>query len=277
MKNNDKKFVFWGTPDVASRTLDILYSAGFTPELIVTSPDAPSGRGMSMTASPVSAWAEEKMIDCIKPEKIDDEFIKTISEYKADLFIVVAYGKILPQSIIDMPKFGTINIHYSLLPLYRGASPVESALLSGDKVTGISIQQMAFKMDAGDIIDEKEINIDITDTKSTLRSKLIQSGGDLLVSILPDIFTQRITLKKQDESKITYCKKIKKEDGLINLSDDNFTNYNKYRAYEGWPSVFFMLDGKRIKIKKAKYEDEKFVIERVVPEGKKEIDFKLLK
>jgi methionyl-tRNA formyltransferase len=277
MNNKDKKFIFWGTPDVASKTLAILHSAGFTPELIVTSPDAPSGRGMNMAASPVSVWAEENMIDCIKPEKIDDEFTKTISEYKVDLFIVVAYGKILPESIINMPKLGTINIHYSLLPMYRGASPVESALLNGDKATGISIQQMALKMDAGDIIDEKEINIDTVDTKSTLRSKLIQSGGDLLVSILPDIFAQKIKFKKQDESKITYCKKIKKEDGLINLLDDDWTNYNKYRAYENWPSIFFMRDGKRIKIKKARYEDGKFIIETVVPEGKKEIDFKLLK
>lgn len=277
MKNKDKKFIFWGTPDVASRTLDILYDAGFIPELIVTSPDAPSGRGMSMTASPVSVWAEDHMIDCIKPEKIDDEFINTLSEYKSDLFIVVAYGKILPQSIIDMPKLGTINIHYSLLPLYRGASPVESALLAGDKDTGVSIQQMALKMDAGDVIKDLVVPIDIEDTKSTLRTKLINEGGNLLVSTLPDIFDRKIKLQKQEEEKATYCKKIKKEDGLINPSDDGWTNYNKYRAYEGWPSVFFMIDGKRIKIKKAKYEDEKFVIERVVPEGKKEIDFKLLK
>lgn len=277
MQNKDKKFIFWGTPDVASKTLDILHDAGFIPELIVTSPDAPSGRGMSMTASPVSMWAEEKMIDCIKPEKIDDEFIATLSEYKSDLFIVVAYGKILPKNIIDMPKLGTINIHYSLLPLYRGASPVESALLNGDKVTGVSIQQMALKMDAGDIIIDKEVPILLEDTKSMLRNKLIKEGGELLVSTLSHIFNKNINLKKQNEDLATYCKKIKKEDGLINLSDNGWTNYNKYRAYENWPSVFFMKDSKRIKIKKAKYEDGKFVVERVIPEGKKEIDFKLLK
>lgn len=277
MKNKDKKFIFWGTPDVASRTLDILYDAGFIPDLIITSPDAPSGRGMNMMASPVSTWAEKHNVPCIKPIKIDSELLYKLSTLDFQLNIVVAYGKILPQNIIDMPKLGTINIHYSLLPLYRGASPVESALLNGDKVTGISIQQMAFKMDAGDIIAEEEINIDTTDTKSTLRDKLIQAGGKLLVSLLPNIFAQKITFKKQDESKATYCKKIKKEDGLIDISGNPWINYNKYRAYENWPSVFFVLDGKRIKVKKARYENNDFIIERVIPEGKKEIDFKLLK
>lgn len=275
MKNNDKNFIFFGTPDVAQKTLEVLKENGFIPSCIVTSPDAPSGRGMAMTPSPVSDWAEENFIDCIKPNIIDDEFINTISEYNPDLFIVVAYGKILPEKLIKLPKLETINIHYSLLPKYRGASPVEQALLNGDSVTGVSIQQMAFKMDAGDIIVEKEVAIEITDTKSILREKLIREGGELLVKTLPYIFNRKISPKQQDENLATRCKKIKKEDGLIDIDGDAWTNYNKYRAYEGWPSVFFMKDNKRIKITKAIFENGKFVIKRVIPEGKKEIDYTL--
>jgi methionyl-tRNA formyltransferase len=275
MQKENKNFIFFGTPDVAKKTLDILKENGYIPACIVTSPDAPAGRGMTMTPSPVSTWAEDNFIDCIKPTVIDDDFINTISEYNADLFIVVAYGKILPERLIKLPKFETINIHYSLLPKYRGASPVEQALLNGDRMTGVSIQQMVFKMDAGDIISEQEIPIDITDTKSTLREKLIIRGGELLVSTLPNIFNKKITLKQQDENLATRCKKIKKEDGLIKIDGDAWENYNKYRAYEGWPSIFFMKDGKRIKITKALYTDDKFVIVRVVPEGKKEIDYAL--
>ena len=275
MKNREKNFIFFGTPDVAKKTLEILKENGYMPSCIVTSPDAPSGRGLTMTPSPVSDWAEENFVDCIKPTTIDDEFINTISEYNADLFIVVAYGKILPEKLIKLPKLETINIHYSLLPKYRGASPVEQALLNGDKVTGVSIQQMVYKMDAGDIIAELEIPIDITDTKSTLREKLINKGGELLVSTLPDIFNKKITLKKQDEELATRCKKIKKEDGLIYIDGNDWENYNKYRAYEGWPSVFFMRDGKRIKITKAVFTDNKFTIIKVTPEGKKEIDYEI--
>lgn len=277
MINNNHKFIFWGTPDVASKTLEILHLNGYTPTLIVTSPDALSGRGMQLHESPVSLWAKEKNIKCLKPEKINQNFIDTLKDFDYHLNIVVAYGKILPENIINMPKLGTINIHYSLLPKYRGASPVEQSLLNGDTVTGISIQQMVFKMDAGDIIADKEIPIEITDTKKTLREKLIDSGGKLLVDILPNIFNQEINTKKQDESKASYCKKIKKEDGLIDIQGDDFINYNKYRAYEGWPSVFFIQDNKRIKITKAYFENNKFNIEKVVPEGKKEIDYKLFK
>lgn len=275
MQKENKNFIFFGTPDVAKKTLEILKENGYMPSCIVTSPDAPAGRGMIQTATPVSIWAEENFIDCIKPTAIDDEFINTISEYNADLFIVVAYGKILPEQLIKLPKLETINIHYSLLPKYRGASPVEQALLNGDEVTGVSIQQMALKMDAGDIISELEVPIDITDTKSTLREKLINRGGELLVSILPDIFNKKIILTKQDDTLTTRCKKIKKEDGLIDINGNDRENYNKYRAYENWPSVFFMKDNKRIKITKAVFSDKKFVIIKVIPEGKKEVDYNI--
>lgn len=274
MIKNDLKFVFFGTPDVASRTLEILKENSYLPSLIVTSIDKPQGRKMIITPSPVKIWAEENKIPYLQPNKIDDEFISKIESLNFDLNIVVAYGKILPESLIKTPKLGTINIHYSLLPKYRGASPVEAALLAGEGETGVSIQQMEFKLDSGPILAEEKVTIDINDTKDTLRDKLIKIGGELLSQILPDIKEKKIEGKIQNESDATFCKKIKKEDGEIDPNGNAKENWNKYRAYLGWPGVFFFKDGKRIKITKARYENDSFIIERVIPEGKKEIEYK---
>ena len=272
------KFAFWGTPEVSSKTLDILFNDGYIPKIIITSPESRSGRGMHINKTPVEVWAIEHNIKCLKPEKINDDFIKEFNNFNIDLSIVVAYGKILPENIIKLPKLGTINIHYSLLPKYRGASPLEGALLNGDTTTGISIQQMVFKLDSGPIIKEIEVPIDIDVTKEELRASLIKLGGEALCDVLPDIYNQNINPKYQEEEKATFCKKIKKEDGLINPSINQKENYNKYRAFYGWPGVYFFIkkDNKdiRIKIVKAKYENDSFIIERVIPEGKKEISYK---
>lgn len=274
---NNLKFAFFGTPDIASQTLDILFEGGYTPHIIITSPDAPSGRGMEMHESPVSIWAKNHNIKCLKPEKIDIDFINNFKELNIDLSIVVAYGKILKEELIHNPKFGTINIHYSLLPKYRGASPLESCILNGDQETGVSIQQMVYKLDSGPILKEQKINIDIDDTKNILKDKLITIGGNLLLQILPQIIEKSITPKKQDESIASICVKINKEDGEIDVNGDGKENYNKYRAFYGWPGVYFFTEkhGKRIrvKIKHATYKNGMFIIERVTPEGKKEVNF----
>lgn len=268
---------FFGTPDVASKTLEILKTNGYIPSIIITSPDRLSGRGMHLMQTPVSIWAEENKIPCLKPEKINGEFIEEFNKLNIDLSIVVAYGKILPENLINIPRLGTINIHYSLLPKYRGASPVESALLSGDKVTGVSIQQMAFKLDSGPIIAEEKVPISIDDNKTGLREKLINTGAQLLSKTLPSIIKQEINPKTQDESQATYCGKIKKEDGEIDINGNAEENYNKYRAFSGWPGVYFFINKNgrqtRIKITQAKYKDNSFIIERVVVEGKKETDY----
>lgn len=274
MNSTNLKFVFFGTPDVASKTLEILKENGYLPSLIVTAIDKPQGRKMIITPTPVKVWAEENNIPYLQPQKIDDEFLGKLKEQNSDLFIVVAYGKILPESLIKMPRLETINIHYSLLPKYRGASPVEAALLAGEEETGVSIQQMEFALDSGPILAEEKIKIDINDTKDILKTKLIQTGGELLCKILPDIQNKNIKGTIQNESEATFCKKIKKENGEINPEGNPRENWNKYRAYFGWPGVFFFKDGKRIKITKARYENEKFIIERVIPEGKKETEYK---
>lgn len=176
---------------------------------------------------------------------------------------------------MNTPKLGSINIHYSLLPKYRGASPVESAILNGDTETGVVIQKMAFKMDSGPIIAQKKVTILPHEKAPDLRKRLIKLGGEMLVKLLKtpsaDGHSPFAGGEKQDESKATFCKKIKKEDGLIDLKDNATANYNKFRAYALWPRTFFFRDNKRIIITDAELVDGEFVIKKVLPEGKKEI------
>lgn len=284
MENKKLKFAFFGTPDIASNTLDILKNNGYMPSLIITSPDKPAGRGLHLKPSSVSLWAEKNNIPCLKPEKINAEFVNNLSSSlprgstPVDLYVVVAYGKILPEALIHIPTLGTINIHYSLLPKYRGASPLPSALLNGDTITGVSIQQMAYKLDSGPILATKEISIDVKETKEELKNKLINLGGNLLCEIMPKIIDKSITPKVQDEKEATYCTKITKEDGEINPGEDPIKIYNKYRAFYGWPGTYFFVIKHnkkiRVKIKEAVYENNLFIIKRVTPEGKKEINYK---
>ena len=280
MKNNQKiNFAFFGTPDVASETLEILKQNGYIPSLIVTSPDAKRGRGLQMQASPVAIFAEKNNICCLKPEKLDKNFNLVVGlpsgspTTKWDLSIVVAYGKIIPENVINSPKFGSINIHYSLLPKYRGASPVESAILNGDIETGVSIQKMEYEMDSGEIIAQEKIVILPDEKTPDLRKRLIKIGAELLVKILPEFIADKIKTTSQNEQKVTYCKKIKKGDGLIDLNDGTVKNYNKFRAYASWPRTFFFKDGKRIIITDAILENNQFVIKKVLPEGRKEIKY----
>lgn len=267
-------FAFWGTPDVASETLQILKGAGYVPALIITAPDKPQGRKMVVTPPPVKVWAEKNNIPYIQTENPD------VSKF--DLSIVVAYGKIIPENILNAPRLGSINIHYSLLPKYRGASPVESAILNGETETGITIQKMAFAMDSGPIIAKKEVSILPEETAPELRQRLIKIGGELLVKILPDVILGKLKEMPQNENEATFCKKIKKEYGLIDLEGDAIGNYNKFRAYAHWPRTFFFRQHlptgrqERIIITKARLENGKFLIEKVIPEGGKEIDFKNL-
>ena len=173
-----------------------------------------------------------------------------------------------------MPKLGSINIHYSLLPKYRGASPVESAILNGDTETGVTIQKMTYEMDAGDIIAQEKVDILPGETAPELRKRLIKIGGELLVKTLPDFTEGKTKPVPQNGSLASVCKKIKKEDGLIDLEGDSQKNYNKFRAYALWPRTFFFKNGKRIIITDATLENGKFIIKKIIPEGGKEIDYR---
>lgn len=268
---------FFGTPPFTTDFLDTLVASGYSPSLVVTGPDRPAGRGMVMTAPEPKVWAEAKGIKVLQPEKLDDAFFAQLSSQSWDLFVVVAYGKIIPQTIIDLPKFGTINVHYSLLPKYRGATPTESAILNGDATTGVTIQQMVYKLDAGNILSTKEITIDPTDTTPTLRDKLNTEALTLLPQTIADIFTGTITPILQDESLATSCTKITKEMGELNLADDGIINDRKYRAYFGWPGSYFFEGGKRIKITKAHLDGQTFVIDEVIPENGKRMPYSVFR
>ena len=283
------KFVFFGTPDVAEYTLEKLKEAGYIPELIVTAPDRPQGRKMILTPPPVKVWAEKNGVPFIQPEakpsikeirnalrsssQADTNGEQSSTDF-VDLFIVVAYGKILSKEVLNAPRLGSINIHYSLLPLHRGASPVEASILAGDAETGVTIQQMEYKMDAGPVLATKTTAIGADETAPELRSRLQDLGAELLVDTLPQILAGEVRSKPQDESLATYCTKISKKDGEIDPSGDPVENYNKYRAYKNWPRTFFFDEnGKRVIITEAELVDDKFVIKRIIPEGGKERDY----
>ena len=264
--NTGINFVFFGTPKVASDTLDILKQNGYMPSLVITAPDKPQGRKMLMTPPPVKVWAIQNNVPYIQPT--DPRELKIT---QPDISIVVAYGKIMPDELLQLPRIGSINIHYSLLPKYRGASPVESAILNGETETGVTIQKMHFKMDAGPVLAEEKTTILPDEKAEELRKRLIDIGGKLLVKILPDFIAGKITPTEQNENEATFCHKIKKEDGLIDLSGNASENYNKFRAYSDWPRIFFFQNKKRIIITDAVLENGQFVIKKVLPEGKKEI------
>ena len=212
-----KPFVYFGTPYVGRDTLAILVERGYVPELVVTSPDAPRGRGLVLTPSETKAWAQEHGLRVFTPDALDTAAIEEIKKCGAAYAIVVAYGKILPQALIDAFPLGILNIHYSLLPAYRGASPVEAALLHGDTVTGVTVQKMAFALDAGDILAQKEVAILPDETTRELRPRLVREGAELLADTLPAFEDGTAAFVPQDHAKATRAGKIAKEDGLLAL------------------------------------------------------------
>ena len=262
-----------GTPDVAVESLEKLFQSGYVPKLIITAPDRPMGRGLVMTQPPVKIWADKHGIPTIQPEKLTPEIVDEILNYQADIHIVVAYGKILSEKIIHTPKYGTLNIHYSLLPRFRGASPVESAILANDKETGVAIQSMVYELDAGDILTIAKTSIHPDETAPELRIRLSTLGAETLIHTLNNLEKQLQNKQPQSINGIITCGKIKKTNGDI-TDDTDQIRWDKYRAYSGWPGVYFFENGKRIKITKAKFKDEKFIIERIIPEGKSEVEYK---
>jgi methionyl-tRNA formyltransferase len=265
-------FIFFGTPDIAAETLQVLFDNGYIPRLIVTGPDRLAGRGMKTVQSDVKVWADEHTIPTIQPEKIDAEIISNLKEYDADVFVVVAYGKILPESLIHIPKYGTLNIHYSLLPRHRGACPTEAAILAKDTITGVTIQSMIYQLDAGDIMAQTETKILPDETTPQLRGRLSVLGSELLVDTLNNVDEQLQHKVPQNLEEITKCGKIKKTDGEISKSDDIEEVYKKYRAYQPWPGIYYFDEhGKRMKITEMKRVNGKLKITKIIPEGGKEI------
>lgn len=254
-----KIWFFW-TPVLAQKVLlDILQDERFEVMFVVSNPDKPIWRKQILTPSPVKSLAEQKNIPTFTPLKIrwNTEFLETINAYECDYFVVVAYGKILPTEILEMPKKMCINVHGSLLPKYRWASPIQSALLYGEKITGVTIMQMDEKMDEWDMIVKQEISISTDETSATLFEKFEKISGSTLIDGIIWLESGKYSLEKQDHSQATYCSKISKEDGQVNFSESARTIYNKWQAFTPWPGIFTFYNGKRILLEKISFSSEK--------------------
>jgi methionyl-tRNA formyltransferase len=284
--NTHPRIAFFGTPDFAVWVLEALAVHNIKPNLVITAPDAPKGRKLIMTAPAAKVWATSNNIPVIQPEGVKDETFAeelarlapadTNGDRAWDLFIVAAYGFIIPERILYMPRHKTINVHPSLLPLLRGSSPVHSAILQDMRETGVSIMMLDKEMDHGPILAQKKATLETwpTDT-NTLAHTLAVEGGNLIADLMPKILAGTAATVEQNHSQATFTKKIHKEDGLIDLSDDARQNFLKYHAYKGWPTTYFFkeIEGKRTRfvITEAALENGSFVIKKVIPEGRKEV------
>lgn len=249
------KIVFFGSPASALPSLQKIRDAGHRIELVITQPDKPTGRGKKLLPSPVKKMALALNIPVFQPSRIKKDAIavEKLNDAQPDLNVVVAYGQIIPSSIIYLPKFNSLNVHFSLLPKYRGASPVQWALLNGEEKTGITIFELNEKMDEGDILVQEEIDILPSENAAELETRLAEIGAELLVKTIDKI--DKIKPQKQDHARATYAPKISKQDGRIDWTKDSLRIERQLRAFTPWPSAFAFLGEKRIKIHKGKAVD----------------------
>ena len=250
------KIVFMGTPDFAKDSLEAIYNEGYEILAVVTNPDKPKGRGMKMIASPVKEFAIEKDLKIYQPIKVknNEEFIQEIRDLKPDVICVVAYGKILPKEILDIPKMGCINVHGSLLPKYRGAAPIQWAVLNGDKTTGITTMYMDVGMDTGDMILKQEVEIGENETTGELWDKLSKIGGKLLVETLKRIETGTAPREKQSED-FTMAPMLSKEMAKIDWKNKTAKEIkNLVRGLNPIMGAYSYLNGKKIKFWKVEVE-----------------------
>lgn len=253
--------IFMGTPDFAKESLESIYNAGHNILAVVTNPDRPKGRGMKMIASPVKEFAIEKGITVFQPEKVR-EIKEELKALKPDLFCVVAYGKILPKDILDIPALGSINVHGSLLPKYRGAAPIQWAVINGDKITGVTTMYMDEGMDTGDMILKQEVEIGENETTGELWNRLSTIGAKLLVDTVEEIEKGTAPREKQPEEATT-APMLKKEMAKIKWQDKNAKEIkNLIRGLNPIMGAYTMLDDKKIKVWKAENQKIEEFIEK---------------
>ncbi len=278
------KFVYFGGEPLGVPVLEELKKARLLPSLVVCNPDRPVGRKQILTPPPVKVWAQEHNIPVWQPESFKNQKEVTEKLKTFDLFVVVAYNKILPKWLIELPKYHTLNVHPSLLPLLRGASPIRSAILHDmrDQI-GVTIIQLDEKMDHGPILAQETYSISKTEWPirgSELDAALAELGGKLLAQTLPKWIAGEITLTEQFHNAATYCPKLERSMGELTIDpfhpptgEDAYRALLKIRAFDGFPGTFFMYNGKRVKILDAELTDNTLNITRVIPEGKKEQSF----
>lgn len=279
------RYAFFGTGPLAESVLASLARAGYKPSLLVTKPDAPQGRHMQMTAPNIKIWAEMNDIPVFQPETLKGMVKDSpLHDGTYDVFIVASYGKIIPEDILDLPVKGVLNVHPSLLPKYRGPSPIESALLDGCLTTGISIMKLDSEMDHGPVLAQGAFIIDPSATAGGMEVECGMLGGELLVQVLPHYLDGTLVPKEQEHALATTSKKITKELGEITLETNAADVQRKFRALTPWPSLYFFIEhnGRKMRVKVTKVNltltgSESLtagdVIETVIPEGKHEMAF----
>lgn len=243
------RIVFMGTPDFSVGALESIVSAGYEVAAVVTQPDKPKGRGKEMQFTAVKECALKYGIPVFQPIKIKAaDAVDVLKEYRADIFIVAAFGQLLSKEILELPKYGCVNIHASLLPKYRGAAPIQWAIIDGEAQTGITIMQMDEGLDTGDMLYKKEVLIDAKETYETLHDKLKEAGAELIVSALQEIEKGNLHPEKQDDSKTCYAKMITKSLGCIDWSQPAEKIERLIRGLNSWPSAYTYLNSKTLKI-----------------------------
>lgn len=243
------RVVFMGTPDFAVGTLEAIIEAGHEVAAVVTQPDKPKGRSGALAMSPVKETALKYGITVLQPQRArDDAFVEELRAYNPDVIVVVAFGQILPKSIIDMPPYGCINVHASLLPKYRGAAPIQYAVIDGCEYSGVTTMQMDEGLDTGDILLVEEVKLDVKETGGSLFDRLSSVGANLLVKTLDAKKTGKITPIKQDEAQATYVKMISKSMGELDFTKPAVELERLIRGLNPWPSSYTHIGGKMLKI-----------------------------
>ena len=267
-----KRVVFFGTPNLALPFLDALHKASnFDLVAVVTQPDKPVGRKQVLTPTPVKVRAQELDLNVLELKNLKSKKANSkLTDLKADLFVVVAYGKIIPGSVLDLAP--SINVHPSLLPKYRGPSPMQSAILNGDSLTGISIMLLDEGMDSGPVLAQEEIKLSDHETAVTLENKVCQIGPELLLNTIEGYLADQIKHAVQDNSEAIVCTMLERSDAEITLNETCEEIDRKIRAFDPWPGTYFELDSKRIKIIRARLDQSGLNILEVQPAGKKPME-----
>ena len=289
MQKSNVKIIFFGTSDFAVPALEVLVKAGYDVVTVITVPDKPVGRKQILTPPPIKVAAQQLGLDVWQPKNLKIENLNLIENWKlkignCDLGIVAAYGKLIPPEIFNLPKHGTLNIHPSLLPKYRGPSPIQTAILNGDTETGVTIMQVDEEMDHGDIVAAISYQLSAISSYKEAYDKLSELGAELLIKILPDYLDDKIKPQPQDHSKATFTNKFTTEDGEIKPDDTAETAYNKIRALNPEPGTFMWFSAKggsasggkklRLKILAAELEDNRLEFKKVQLEGGRPMSIK---
>ena len=254
----EKRIIYMGTPDFAVPALKALVEAGYQVTGVVTQMDKPKGRGKAVIETPVKQSAAAYGIPVWQPAKVrDPEFIRLLQEQKPDMIIVAAFGQIIPKAVLDLPPFGCLNIHASLLPAYRGASPIQQAVLAGEKESGVTIMRMGEGLDTGDIISQSVVPLSPDETGGSLFEKLSDEGAALLLRTLPDVFEGRAVYTRQpDESPTPYAAMLKKQSGLLSFAESAEKLERTVRGMDPWPGAYTSLEGKTLKIWKSRTAED---------------------